>query len=119
MVEQERRHRDSGAKKLNIREGRNKLFRVASRLRKDGEDVQGNNLKKHEEGNIVVEKTAVTDRSKTYLEQLLKVKIHMDVLPPVESPVDDITEFELLLWKGDHCPLPFTHATPLSMHSFF
>ena len=82
---------------LNTREGRNKLFRVASQMRKDKKDVQGTSFIKDEDDNILVEQVAVADRWKRYFEQLLNEEFEneIDVIPPVEGPIEDITEIEV------------------------
>ena len=82
---------------LNTREGRNKLFRVASQMRKDKKDIQGANFIKDEDGSILVEQTAVADRWGKYFEQLLNDEFanDIDVLPPVEGPIEDITELDV------------------------
>ena len=70
---------------LNTREGRNKLFRVVSQMRKDKKDVQVTSFIKNKDGNILVEQTAVADKWKRYFEQLLNDEFEndIDVLPPV------------------------------------
>ena len=82
---------------LNTREGRNKIFRVAAQMRKDKKDIQGANFIKDEDGSILVEQTAVAERWRKYFQELLNGEFEndIDVLPPVEGPIEDITELDL------------------------
>ena len=79
---------------LNTAEGRNKLFRVASQMRKDKKDIQGTCFIKDENNNIVVEQNAVADRWRRYFHALLNEEYEnqIEICSPVEGPIEDITE---------------------------
>ena len=80
---------------MNTREGRKKLFRVASQMSKVEKDVQVANFMKNKNGNILVEQTAVADRWKRCFEQLLNDEFEndIDVVLYTEGHVKHITEF--------------------------
>ena len=82
---------------MNTGEGRNKLFRVVSQMRKGKKDIQRAYFIKDEDGSILAEQTAVADRWGKYFEQLLNDELanDIDVLSPVEGPIEDITEVEV------------------------
>ena len=53
---------------MNTSEGGIELIRVASQMKKDKKDVQGAFFMNDEDGNIIVDHTAVADNGKRYFE---------------------------------------------------
>ena len=78
---------------LNTAEGRNKMFRVASQMKKDKSDILGTNFIKKEDGNIVIESESVRGVWKEYFESLLNEENEnqFEEEPAVEGPIEDIT----------------------------
>ena len=82
---------------LNTREGRNKLFRVASQMKKDKKDIQGSGFIKDENGIILVEQNEVAERWRRYFQELLNEEYgnQIEECDVVEGPIENIAEEEV------------------------
>ena len=82
---------------LRTTDGRNKMFRVASQMKKDKTDEIGRHFIKNDQGAIVVEGEGVRNVWKGYFETLLNEENpnEFEEEPPVEGPIEDIDEEEV------------------------
>ena len=87
----------SWSDELNTAEGRNKMFKLAQQMRRDGKDVLGANYIRDEEGNILVESDEVVGRWREYFDSLLNEEnpSALEEAPAVEGPSEDVTREEV------------------------
>ena len=78
---------------LCTNEGRNKMFRVASQMKKDRTDILGTNFIKNADGGLEIDEEAVRKVWKDYFEILLNEENEneFDSEPVVEGPIEDVT----------------------------
>ena len=82
---------------LNTREGQNKMFRVATQMKKDKVDVAGSRFVKSADGNLLIEPESVAGRWKEYFDRLLNEENgnEIEVSGIVSGPVEDIVRGEV------------------------
>ena len=93
VAEAKRRAWTEWSQNLRTVEGRNKMFRVASQMKKDKTDILGTNFIKNEDGAIEVEGEKVRKVWKAYFENLLNEENpnEFEDEPPAEGPIEDIS----------------------------
>ena len=93
VAEANRKAWQEWSKSLSTPDGRNKMFRVAAQMKKDGMDIQGTNFIKDEDGTIKVDGSEVKEVWRRYFEGLLNEENNtiLEDVPPVEGPIEGFT----------------------------
>ena len=85
------------SEELYAREGRMKMFKIMIQMKKERKDITGARYIKDETGNIIVKEEEITERWKSYFDELLNEanECHLQEESKVEWPIRGVTEEEM------------------------